>query len=200
MLRKLLTGAFAGLAMALSLVAASAAQIPLLQGPWDPGNALGSLNSIVQSFNFGTTGNLSTVTTPVSTSLTTIQTLATLTLPGGQLSAVGQALHVRAFGVNNSSTNAVTFTFSFGGSTLTQTLTGATNNWYVDCTVIITAIGASPGQTAECHGQTGTTVTASTQATNWTVATGSAVTVLLEGTVATSGTTTLNGAVFEQLK
>jgi hypothetical protein len=201
MFRKLLTSAVMGVFMALSITAAFAANLPLLQGPWDPGNALGFLNQMVQGINSGVTGNLGEVITPFTTTANTIQTAGTVTVPGGAFTTPGQALHIRAFGVNDATSgDARTFTLSFGGSTVTQVVTGTSATWAVDCTVLITAVGASPAQQAECHGQEGTTVVASNQPAAFSVATGSAVTVLLELTAATAGTMTLNGAIVEQLK
>lgn len=198
MFRKHLLAAFAWLL--LSLGAASSANLPLITGPIDPSNQIANFNQVIQNINSGVTGNVFEIITPVTTSGTSINTFGTLTLTPNFFTAVGQGIRVHAWGTNNSSTNAVTFTFSFGASTLTQTLTGATNTWDVTCTVLTSLLGATGGQVSECHGQTGTTLVASTQATNWAIPTSAAITVLLEGTVATSGTTTLNGATIEQIK
>lgn len=198
MLRTRLTAIFAWLL--LSLGAAAAANLPLISGPIDPSNQIANFNQVIQSINSGVTGNIAEVVTPVTTIAATIQTLATVTLTPNFFTSVGQSIHVRAFGVNDSNADPRTFTLSFGGSTIAQVVTGTSANWYVDCTVIVTLLGATGGETAECHSQEGTSVVASVQATNWAVPTNAAITVLLEGTAATAGTMTLNGAVVEQLK
>lgn len=165
-------------------------------GPIEPANLLNHLNVMVRQINSQVDGLVGTLLTPATTSDTSADTLATVTLPGNTL-VTGQDLRVKAYGVNSNDANVKTFTLKFGTSTLTQVVTGAAANWSIECDILVTG---SKTETAECHGQEGTTVIASNQATNWTIDNTVSENVLITGTAATSGTMTLNGATFEQVK
>ena len=193
MLKKCFLGAaFAALAAGGAL----AANLPLVSGPVDPGNAIATINGVVQSVNTGVDGNLSTLVTSSATTLTTIQPLFTYIAPGGQLSSVGQLMHVKAWGVNSADANAKTITFAYGAATCAQVVTGSGNTWVEDFYVIKT--GAAT-QTYMCDGITSTTVVAAVEGTG-TNTDSAATTVTVSGTAATSGTITVAGAYVEQLK
>lgn len=193
MLKKFLLAAAAA---ALMVGTAFGANIPLITGAIDPSNEIQALNNLAQSINTGVNGNLATLPASVATTLTTIQPLMTYTAPGGQLSAVGQVLHVKAWGVNSADANVKTITFAYGAATCAQIVTGSGNTWVEDFYVVKSNTAA---QIIECDGKTGTTNVASVQTTG-TNADASATTVLVQGTAATAGTVTLVGAYVEQLK
>ena len=183
-------------ALALSTAAADAANIPLQAGPNDPALDLYYNNQTIQSFNAGVNGNLATLPASVATTLTTIQPLLTYVMPGGQLNAVGQAVHVKAWGVNSADANVKTVTFAYGAATCAQIVTGSGQTWIADFYVVKTAAAA---QVTECDGKTGTTAIASVQGAGTNTDT-AATTILVQGTAATAGTITLVGAYVEQLK
>jgi hypothetical protein len=191
MLKKAL---LAGIALAIS-TAAFAANVPN-QTFWDPTNALGSINSVIQSFNAGVTGNLAALPAPAATTLTTIQPLFTVTVPANVL-AIGNTLHVKAIGVNSADSNVKTVTFAFGNISCAQIVTGSSAVWSADFWVTIT--GAAT-ESSFCTAQQGTASIAGVSATNGAVAINAAVTVLVQGTAATAGTTTLNQSWTEVLR
>lgn len=180
---------------ALMAGAAAAANLPLLSGPYDPGNALGFLNQLVQAINYGVTGLLGSTISSSPTSSTSIQTLASYTIPGNQLAA-GQGVAITVWGVNSSDANVKTLTFSFGGQTMAFVVTGSGNFWQGTLTVLKS--GAST-QIARGAAKSGTTNIADQQAA-WTVSDTAAINVLIQGTAATSGTLTLVGGYIQQLK
>lgn len=173
-----------------------AANLPLSAGPQDPSQIQATLNQLILGINSGVDGLLGSTPGTPATTLTTIQPLATYTLPGGLLASGGQGIHIHCWGVNSADANAKTLTYSFGGSTLALIVTGSGNTWQSDFYVYKTGASA---QTAEAHAATGTTNVASAQGA-WTVTDTSAITVLIEGTAETSGTMTLNGSYIEQIK
>lgn len=185
--------ALASVPMALP---AQAANVPLISGAVDPANEIGTINGVIQSFNFGATGNQAVLPAATTTSGTSINTLFTYTMPGGQLASVGNILHVHAWGVNSADANVKTVTFAFGATTCAQIVTGSGNTWDTDFYVVKS--GAST-QITMCKGLTGTTLVAPVEATGAVTDT-AAVTVTVSGTAATAGTMTLAGAYVEQLK
>ena len=192
MLKKLLLGAL----LASVAAAAFASNVPPVSGPIDPANQIQLENQTIQAINYGVTGDLAATPAAVTTSGTTLQALFSYTLPGGQLSAVGQGLRIKAWGTNSADANAKTVTFAYGAATCALVVTGSGNTWRADFTVLKT--GAAT-QTYECDGITSTTVVASVQGTG-TNTDASATTISVSGTAATSGTMTLAGAIAEQLK
>ena len=194
MFKKLLLASVA----ALFATAVYAGNVPAISGnqPIDPSGEAGVITGLVQSINANTTGLLGTTITPVATTLTTIQTLATYTLNGGVLANAGQGLHVHVWGVNSADANVKTLTLAFGSANTALVVTGSGNTWFADFYVLKT--GPST-QTIEGHGMTGTTPVAAVASTATQTDT-AAITVLVEGTAATSGTITLSGGYIEQLK
>lgn len=95
-MRKLLSTAAAIL---LAGGVAYSASIPLQSGPYDPGNAQGTLNQVITNTVFGVEGLLGYVNGPVgSSSLTTPQFFAQTTVNTGQLLTGGQGLRVACAG------------------------------------------------------------------------------------------------------
>ena len=190
---KRLSASVAALCIATS---AFAANVPLVSGPWDPTNALGGINGLVQSLNANVDGLLGSTIATATTSGTTISTLATYTINGGVLANAGQGLHVHVWGVNSADANVKTLTLSFGTATTALVVTGSGNTWVADFYILKT--GAST-QTIEGHGLTATTPVAVVASTATQTDT-AAITVLVSGTAATSGTMTLSGGYIEQVK
>ena len=176
--------------------AAFAANVPVVSGPWDPINALGAINGLVQSLNANVDGLLGSTIASATTSGTTISTLATYTVNGGVLANAGQGLHVHVWGVNSADANVKTLTLSFGSATTALVVTGSGNTWVADFYILKT--GAST-QTIEGHGLTATTPVAVVASTATQTDT-AAITVLVSGTAATAGTMTLSGGYIEQVK
>ena len=176
--------------------AALAANIPLITGALDPANEQQAINQTILAVNAGVTGTLAALPAAFTTTGTTLNTVLSYTAPGGLLSAVGQVLHIRAWGVNSADANVKTVTFAYGAATCAQIVTGSGQTWVEDFYVVKTGTAT---QNTECHGQTGTTLVASVQSTG-TNADASATTVTVSGTAATAGTVTLVGAFVEQLK
>ena len=176
--------------------AALASNIPIVTTAQDPANELQLINQTIQAVNSGVSGVIAALPAAVVSSGTTIVALFTVTLPGGQLSAAGQGLHIHAWGTNSADANVKTITFAYGAATCAQIVTGSANAWQVDLFLVKTAAAT---QTYECHGQTATTLIASSQNTG-TNTDASATTVTVSGTAATAGTVTLAGAYVEQIK
>ena len=193
MLKKLFLGAALA---ALTIGGAFAANIPLITAVVDPANEIETLNRTIQAVNGGVNGTLATLPASAATTLTTIQALFTYTAPGGQLSNVGQIMHVKAWGVNSADANVKTVTFAYGAATCAQVVTGSGNTWVEDFYVVKT--GAAT-QSYMCVGLTATTPVASVQGTATNTDT-AATTVTVSGTAATAGTITVAGAYVEQLK
>jgi len=180
MWKKILVGS----AALVATTAAFAASVPLLTGPVDPGNPLGSLNTLINTINGNTSGVLAVLPAPVTTASTSITTMFSYTLPAGALST-GQTIHVRVYGVNDSNAEARTITFSFGGQTCVQTVTGTSALWTSD--LYVTETG-SKTQTSECHSQQAASAIASVQATNWAVDNTGTIAILVRATPASTAT------------
>jgi len=178
-------------ALTLAAGAALAGNVPLMSGPWDPGNALGTINAWINgSLNSSTGGVAANLPAPVTTGGATIETDMQYTIAGNAL-ATGNNFRIVANGVNDGTADARTVTFSFGGQTCALTVTGTSATWQV--TFLVTETGAST-QTSACWGQQGTSALAPVQATNWAVDNTAPIAVLVRQTAATAGTMTLNQA------
>lgn len=79
------------------------ASIPYLTGPYDPGNATGTLNQVIANTVFGVEGLLGYVNGPIGSVGTTVQAFATTIVPTGQLLTGGQGLRATCSG--SASTN-----------------------------------------------------------------------------------------------
>jgi hypothetical protein len=177
----------ASTAVVLSGAVALGANLPF-QTIWDPSNALGGINSLVQSINNGVTGLVGNLTTAYVSSGTALQTALAITLPNGL--AVGQTYQMHAAGVNSADASVKTVTFAYGAATCAVIVTGSSNTWTADASFVATAAAT---QSSECHGVTATTNVLSVQSTG-TVNNAASVATLIEVTPATSGTLTVNQA------
>jgi hypothetical protein len=194
--RKSLLAGLAGVALTASV--AAAANLSLLSGASnaDPSQFQNLFNQFILSLNAGVTGNVSTLPASAVTSGTSAYTLMTYTMPGGTFATVGNGLRVHAWGVNSADANVKTVTLNFGASSCSVIVTGSSNQWTFDAVIYKTG---SSTQASECHGVTATTPVVSAAAT-WSITDTAAITVTIQGTAATSGTITLQGAVIEQIK
>jgi hypothetical protein len=181
-------------AAVLFATAAFAANIPN-QTFWDPTNALGTINAVIQSINGGVTGLLGTLIAPSATTLTTIQPLFPVTILPNQL-AIGQVYHMKGVGVNSADGNVKTVTFAFGAASCAVIVTGSAAPWSVDLWVTQTAAAT---QSYYCNGQEAATAITGVQGTG-TVANNASIATIIQGTAATSGTVTLNQAWAEILR
>lgn len=170
---------------ALALVTSQALALPLMTGPWDPTNALGTINSWIQSIPLS--GSQAVLGANFSTTGQTVQTALSNTVNGGALS-IGQQVIMDASGSNPANANVMTITFAFGAETCAVLVTGSSALWYATATFTIT--GAAT-ESHECHGQQGTTTIASVQNTG-TVNTAAAVVEQIEAQAATAGVLVVN--------
>jgi hypothetical protein len=177
----------ASTAVVLSGAVALGANLPLIS-IWDPTNALGVVNGLVQSINNGVSGLAGNLLTAYVSSGTAIQTALAITLPNGL--AVGQTYQMHAAGVNSADASVKTVTFAYGALTCAVIVTGSGATWTADASFVATAAAT---QSSECHGVQGTTSILSVQSTG-TVNNAASVATLVEVTPATSGTVTVNQA------
>ncbi len=96
--------------------AALAANIPLITGALDPANEQQAINQTILAVNAGVNGNLAALPAAFTTTGTATNTVLSYTAPGGQLSAVGQGIHIRAWGTNSADANVKTITFNYGAA------------------------------------------------------------------------------------
>lgn len=127
--------------MANAPTKAPAANLPLISGPYDSGNALGVLNSLVQSINSGVGGLVNAQTAAVATGTGTAeQVLQTYTLPANTLTAAGQAVRATCWGATGATANNKTIKLYFGASVITTpTYAGNAQTWYLDIVAMRTA-------------------------------------------------------------
>lgn len=97
---------------------AGAANLSLMSGPQDPSQLLASLNTLIQSINFGVNGRLSASVTAVGTTTTVEQTLMTYTLPANRLATDGDAVRVVCWGQTFANNNSKTIKVYFGNSSI----------------------------------------------------------------------------------
>lgn len=160
----------------------------------EPSQEVAQANSLIQSLNANLPGLIAALPAAKVTTGTAIETLMTVTLPGGLFTKVGQGVRVRAWGVNSADANAKTLTLAFGTKTIALTMTGSGNNW--DAEFIVYRTGADT-QVGWGKGQTATTVVAANGFTDGAEDDGAAITLLIRGTAATAGTMTLNAALVD---
>jgi hypothetical protein len=186
-MRKLLT-TLAALICAGSI--SFAANIPLLTGPVDPGNAAGTINTLIQSINSGTAGLFASVATPVAAISTTVQqTLASAVIPTGTFTAPGQSIRARCAGITaaNVDTKTVGLTFGAGIIASSASITATSASWELEL-VVTAAQLASPGQFQYfSRGSNTTTVIAPTAGSD---TTDSATTGITVACIARQGTST----------
>ena len=193
-MRRILVAALSTVAVA---GAAFASSIPMISGPLDPANIIGTLNQfVIQATNFGVSGLLGSLGAPATSSGTSKVALFNASIPGNQLTTVGQTIHMKAVGVNSADANVKTLTFDFGTIACALTVTGSSAAWQADFYVTMT--GAATEQYS-CFGSEGTTLIAISQSTG-TVSLTAGVAMDISATAATSGTMTLNQAWVDQIK
>ena len=164
----------------------------------EPSQILASLNNTIQSINSNTSGIFASLGAPFVTSGTTANVV--LTTGNAFIPLPGQMIRITAWGVNSADANAKTITVNFGASgTFAFVVTGSGQSWLV--TAWITNVGtvASPRWQAQGWAQTAATVVTIGTATGTDAVTGP-LTLNLTATAATSGTVTVNGAMFEYVK
>lgn len=120
MLKNLLTGA-AAVVFAAGLAAAS--NLTLMSGPQDPSQLLATVNTLIQSINFGVSGRLTAAVTAVGTTTTAESTMQSYTLPANRLANVGDAVRVVCWGTSAASTNAKNAKLYFGASSISTAAT-----------------------------------------------------------------------------
>lgn len=186
-------------AMLLVAGAAQAAQMPLQSGAAcsEPSQMLSCLNQTITTVNARVNGTVQTLPATAVTTLTTIQTLMSATLPAGFLLNNFDGIHLHAWGVNSADANVKTVTVKWGaGTSLAVIVTGSGNQWTVDCDIYKTAASVQVG---ECHGVTNVTPVTSVVMTAGAETDTAVIPVLVQGTAATAGTVTLQGAVITGL-
>jgi hypothetical protein len=183
-------------------ITARAASVPTFgpQVQCIPQDIQSCINQLVNSINANVNGMIAWISAPVTTAGTGVNTIITYSMPGGLLMA-GDALHVKAWGVNDGNANARTMILNFGTTACTVTVTGTSALWDIDAWVQNLGTVASPVQTVDCKGQQGTTAILNAQPTNSTQnVTTAATTVTLTATAATAGTMTISGAWIEMVR
>lgn len=191
-MKRILISAVAGLAL---VTGALAGNVPFVPAPWDPSNALGTVNSwILNQLNINSYGLDALLGTAVTTSGTTAFTFMADTLTAGTV-PVNSVFHVHAAGSNSADANAKTLTLNYGAASCALTVTASAAVWKADFYISQTAAAA---QITECEGTQGTTVLAPVLSTG-TVSNAAAIAVTLTGTAAVSGTMTLSSAYMETM-
>ena len=141
-------------------------------------------------------GTVCQSTASAATTGTSLETLATCSLPSNALSVDGMGLRVKAWGITAANSNSKTFALYFG-ATACATLTGTINNGAIVAETTILRTGAA---TQECGGTAigGTAVSATRQTPAETLA--GALTITVKGTTPTaSGDLTFKGLTVEVL-
>lgn len=141
MLKKFLTGTVAVFFIA-GLAAAS--NISLLSGPQDPSQLLNTVNTLIQSINFGVNGRLTAVVTPALNTTTAEQTLATYTLPANRIATNGDAVRIKCWGTTAANSNVKTIKIYFGATSFSSaTAGGAPNNKAFDAEMLVVRSAAA---------------------------------------------------------
>jgi hypothetical protein len=162
---KYLRGAFTTLAAVLMAGAiAYATNIPLYTGPIQPANLQAALNDLISKINFDTPGLSQFIPGPIASTATTAeQTLATTSIPAGQILSSGQGLDILCSGITQADSNSKTVHLYFGSGIEYSTAAMSTSgeNWYLE--LIINA-NATPASNAVFLGRglTSTTAVAAT--------------------------------------
>jgi hypothetical protein len=200
MLKKALAAVVAAvLYVAATLAPIPAANVPILTGPQfsDASQILGSLNALVQSINTNVSGLIGASVVQAATTGTTIQTLGTVTIPGGTLANAGQAIRIKAFGTGTA-TGTNTLTVQVGTATAFAVAGAATTAGVFVADVLVLKTGANTQQIWS-QGQFNATITTPTEQSGTLTDTGN-INVTVSGTSTTTGNFTLNGVIVEQVK
>ncbi len=197
MLKKLLTGAMA-VFFAAGLAAAS--NISLLSGPQDPSQLLNTVNTLIQSINFGVNGRLTAVVTAAANTTSAEQTLMTYTLPANRIAATGDAVKIQCWGALASNANAKSVKIYFGGTSFGSSSIGATPNnkkFIMDMLVVRTAAATQIINGMVALDLTPISIQTSTSGTD---SFASNVTIKCTGTGASNSDVTMEGMLVEQVK
>ncbi len=200
-MRKLFAAMVAVLLLALS-PSVYAANIPLFTGATGGGCSEASqlvpcLNQTIQAVNVGVAGLLGSSPTQATTTGTSIQTLGTVTIPGGTLATPGQSIRIKCFGTGTS-TGTNTLTVQVGSATAFAVAGAATTAGVFTADVFVMKTGASTQQIWS-QGQFNATLTTPTEQPG-TLTDTAGINVTCSGTSTTTGQFTLNGMVVEQIK
>lgn len=203
MLRKLSAAMAAVLVAATLWVGAHAANLPLFTGAAGGGCSESSqlvpcLNQTIQAINTGVAGLLGSSPVQATTTGTTIQTLGTVTIPGGTLANPGQAVRVKCFASDAGGAGADVLTVQVGSSTAFAVTATAATAGALDADVIVFKTGASTQQILS-KGQFNATPTAQTIVAGSNTDT-SGINVTCSGTTPTTGDLTLKAMYVEQIK
>lgn len=197
MLKKFLVGSTA-LVFAAGLAAAS--NISLLSGPQDPSQLLATVNSLIQSINFGVNGRLTAVVTPAQNTTTAEQTLATYTLPANRIAATGDAIRVKCWGGFAATANAKTLKIYFGSTSFSSASVGTNiNGRAFEADMLVVRSGAAT-QLITTRIATDLTPTSIQNSTTGTDAFTSNQTIKCTATGAASSDITVQGMLVEQVK
>lgn len=193
---------FAALVAVLFASTAFAANLPLFTGAAGGGCSEASqlvscLNQTIQSINSGVAGLLGSSPTQAATTGTTIQTLGTVTIPGGTLASAGQSIRIKCFGTGTS-TGTNTLTVQVGSATAFAVAGAATTAGVFSADVFVMKTGASTQQIWS-QGQFNATIATPTEQAG-TLTDTAGINVTCSGTSTTTGQFTLNGMVVEQIK
>lgn len=197
MLKRILVVAAAMLSAA-GLAAAS--NISLLSGPQDPSQLLATVNSLIQSINFGVNGRLTAVVTPAGNTTSIEQTLMTYTLPANRIAATGDAVRIRCWGNTASNSDVKTLKVYFGTSSFSSaTAGGAPNNKAFDADFLVVRSGAA---TQTITGRIGFDLTTTTWQNSTTGADSWAAnqTIKCTSTSSAASDMTIQGMFVEQVK
>ncbi len=197
MLKKILTGTVA-VFFAAGLAAAS--NISLLSGPQDPSQLLNTVNTLIQSINFGVNGRLTAVVTAASNTTSAEQTLATYTLPANRIAATGDAVKIKCWGTTAANVNLKSVKIYFGATSFSSaTLGGAPNNkkFILDMMVVRTAAATQIINGQLAMDLTPISIQTSTSGTD---SFASNVTIKCTGTGASNSDITMEGMLVEQVK
>lgn len=163
-------------ALALSGGVAYSASIPLVAGPYDPGNAVGTLNQVIQNTVFGVEGMIGYLNGPIKSVGTTVQAFGTAIIPTGQFQTGGQGVRATCSGaappnldqkivwlsIGNAaevtpsnipppgSTTGTNFTVGTPGVLVTSTVFGTTTStaWTIQARLFVGNTVATLGSTA----------------------------------------------------
>lgn len=164
--------------------------------PVPPHSMHATWNEIAQAVNAGADGVVAALGVPFTTTGTAENTnIVKFTLPPGFLAKSGDGVEFEIFGVNAADVNVKTVTLLFGALSTGYTVTGSAAQWR------ITGKWLRMGTDAQrLSSMLLVTATPSILVGSGTVDDGAEIVVELRATAATSGTITINGAVFKQLR
>lgn len=166
----------------------------------EPGQMMATLNYVIAQLNSVMAGQFVSIPAPITTSGTGANTIFNYT---NLVINPGQAVRIKAWGVNDSNADARTVTVNYGtGPTqLATVVTGTSAKWWVECLVANEGTVASPSIQLLCTGAQAATLITTGIAADTTA--GDATfpqTLLLTATAATAGAMTIDGAWAEYVR